>query len=118
MGLVKFKQTQRRPFFANLRRTDPLTDPATVLASNTNITAAASTGTTLATINDPYAGLGLGTTTYATFGTVPAQLALSSANVNATSTATVATTTYALGVLATSGDGLRKVGETITFTAV
>lgn len=117
MGLVKFKQTQRRPFFINGHRTDPITEPATFLPSSFIVTAGAATGVTLATLNDPFAGLGLGTTTYATYGTVPTQLALSGASVNATSTATVASTTYALSVLATSGDGLRKVGETLTFTA-
>lgn len=118
MGLVKFKQTQRRPFFANLRRTDPLTDPATLLPSNTLFAVSTSTGTTIGTLVDPYAGMGLGATTYATYGTVPAQLALSGANVNATSTPGVANTVYPISVLATSGDGTRKVGETVSFLSV
>lgn len=76
--------------------------------------ASASAGTTLATLNDPYAGKGYGTTTYATFGTVPGQLALSGANINKGASAAVVGTSYAIGVVATSGDGKHSVGETLT----
>lgn len=76
-----------------------------------------SSGALIAALSDPFAGQGLGTTSYATYGTVPGQLVLSGSNINAGASAAVGGSSYSIGVEAISGDGKRRVGETLTFAA-
>lgn len=75
------------------------------------------TGTQIATLSDPFAGLGLGATTYATYGDVPGQLSLAGNVINKGATAATAGSSYSISVEATSGDGKQKIGTTLTFSA-
>lgn len=87
-----------------------------VLAASTTVFPTALVqGAAIASLRDPF--MDGGTTGYATFGTVPGQLALSGASVVAGATAAADGGRYAIGILATSGDGRRKLGETLVFTA-
>lgn len=96
-----------RAAFARQLRTDASTFLTTVSAD-----------AVIATVSDPFAGQGRGTTTYTTFGTVPAQLRLSGNKIVATGTAAVAGTLYAIGIRATSGDGKRILGDTYSYAAI
>jgi hypothetical protein len=73
--------------------------------------------TLITVLPDPFAGLGLGTTSFTTFGSVPAQLELSGHDIVVGSAAVSAGASYSIGIIATSGDGKRMVGETLTFQA-
>ncbi|WP_174292223.1 hypothetical protein [Sphingomonas bacterium] len=90
---------------------------AALAASVTTFPASIGQGETIATLSDPFAGLGLGTTSFAGFGTAPPQLHLAGDAILAGSGAPAANGRYALGILATSGDGRRMIGETIVLTA-
>lgn len=74
-----------------------------------------SAGSAIANLKDPFAGMGLGTTTWATFGTVPGQLSLSGSQIQQGASSAVQGTSYGLGILATSGDGKQKLGYTLSF---
>lgn len=93
------------------------TGGASLTAGASSYLSSVSAGALIANLSDPFAGLGLGTTAYATFGSVPGQLALSGSTIVAGASASVAGTTYSIGVRATSGDGKRSVGETLAFGA-
>lgn len=87
--------------------------------SATSFLTSLAAGSVFATMVDPYDGLGLGVTTYQTFGAVPGQLAFDAATgrVKVGATAAVANASYALGITATSGDGSRSISETLVFQA-
>ena len=100
-------------------------DYAALLAGNqvfvpsaTSFLPTVAAGALIASLNDPFVGLGIGPTTYATFGIVPSQLSLANGSIVAGVSAAIAGSSYSIGVEATSGDGQRKIGETLTFLAI
>jgi lysophospholipase L1-like esterase len=123
MGTQKQITRQRRPLIINQTLVKPSAvgfgGGASLTASKGEFSTNVAAGATVATINDPFSGLGLGATSYSTFGNTPAQLALStsSAAIVAGLSASVDKAVYEIGVLATSGDGKRRVGETFALTA-
>ncbi|USI71608.1 SGNH/GDSL hydrolase family protein [Sphingomonas morindae] len=87
-------------------------------AQGSTFPAGAGAGQVASGLTDPFAGKGLGTTSYTTFGTVPGQLGLSGNQiVSGAALPLYGRKTYAIGVEAISGDGSKRVGETLTLTA-
>lgn len=86
---------------------------AALSADKSTFLTSVAAGALIASLSSPF-GVG---TKYETFGAVPGQLALSGGKINAGASAAAAGTSYAIGVLAVSADGMRKTGETLSFTA-
>ena len=91
---------------------------ATSLASDDSFPAGGAVGDIIQRLRDPFAGMEAGTTTYATIGPVPAQLALSGATIVRGSAEAIPGTAYAIGIVASSGDGKRSTMATITLMAL
>lgn len=88
--------------------------PALGASGVSSYLASSSAGTLIAALTHPFGG----GESYATVGTVPGQLALSSGNIVAGATAAVAGTTYSIKIRCTSADGKREAAETFDLTAV
>ncbi|MDR6133051.1 hypothetical protein QE361_000009 [Sphingomonas sp. SORGH_AS802] len=91
---------------------------ATSLVNDDSFPAGGAVGDTIQRLRDPFAGMELGTTTYATVGLVPGQLALSGTAIVRGSAEAMPGTAYAIGIVATSGDGRRSTMATITLMAL
>jgi len=91
---------------------------ATSLVNDDRFPAGGAVGEAIQRLRDPFAGMEAGTTTYATVGPVPAQLALSGSTIVRGSAEAMPGTAYAIGIVATSGDGRRSTMATITLMAL
>jgi hypothetical protein len=87
-------------------------------ADRQSFSAGSSANALIANLIDPFAGMGLGTTTYSTFGSLSDQIALSGNAIRSTATLSIAGERYQGGFVATSGDGTKQVGNVLSFSAL